>query len=870
MKVSYPIVISSYRIAILISFLLLSHSFYAQVGIGTLTPDSSAVLELTSTDRGFLMPRLTTTQRDSILNPSVGLQIFNLDDQCLDLYDGTGWIKTCGWRQTGVGDSIGTNVWVYQNNTGPGKRENAFAFTIGDVFYLGTGFNGGTYYDDFWAFNTVSGTWTQKASLPGGVRNYAFGIATGGKGYAGLGINSGSMYKVDFYEYDPVANTWTPKANFGGAARRAATGFTINNKVYAGTGFNGTNTFNDFWEFNPVTNSWSSIASLPGVIRSEAVGFAIDTFGYVGLGFNSPNYLTDFYKYNPSTNVWTTLTSFPAGGRRGSFSFSINGAGYIGAGQTGSSQYANDFWQYTPLDDAWVQKTTFAGTPRKGVSAANVGSKGYASRGYSGSSGATDDLWLYKPTVEAPVYSQSVPAGGISAVDDGKWVVDGYAMYAPNAKYIGIGTATPDTNALLDLTSSSKGLLIPRMTTSQRLAIPSPDEGLLVYDLIYHQFYYHTNQTWSTILKSKAGVDDGNYIIAIGDSALIVNSPGSGGLHNIAVGSNALKANTSGYNNLAFGTGALSSASTAYNNIAIGSGALNEHLTGNDNIAIGYHASNTGIGASYNIGIGGYTLNSTTNAVDNVALGYNSQFSLTTGDNNASIGSSSGFNNQTGSGNVFIGNEAGYNETGSNKLYIDNAAGLLADALVYGDFNTGKLRVNNFLGVGRNATTNTIEVNGLASKSAAGEWIANSDIRLKKNVQPIDGEDALLKLLSLHGITYEWDDHVTEYVRPSGTQYGFTAQNIQSVFPELVSTDADGYLQTAYGTYDPLMIEAFRAIHDKISTLNSLNTKLQLENESLKRQFELQAQVNEQHRQELEAIKQQLSTLMKPVDEKPD
>ena len=62
--------------------------------------------------------------------------------------------------------------------------------------------------------------------------------------------------------------------------------------------------------------------------------------------------------------------------------------------------------------------------------------------------------------------------------------------------------------------------------------------------------------------------------------------------------------------------------------------------------------------------------------------------------------------------------------------------------------------------------------------------------------------------------------------RPEGTQYGFTAQNIQEVFPELVTEDADGFLQTAYGTYDAMYVEAFRALTEEIEKLRSENTEL--------------------------------------------
>ena len=56
---------------------LFSISIYAQVGIGTTTPDDSSILDVFSSTKGFLMPRLTTIERDNISLPATGLMIFN-------------------------------------------------------------------------------------------------------------------------------------------------------------------------------------------------------------------------------------------------------------------------------------------------------------------------------------------------------------------------------------------------------------------------------------------------------------------------------------------------------------------------------------------------------------------------------------------------------------------------------------------------------------------------------------------------------------------------------------------------------------------------------------------------------------------------
>ena len=75
-----------------ILFLLMainSLTVFGQVGIGTTTPDGSALLDIVSTSKGLLPPRLTTAQRNAIVNPAKGLIIYNTSLGCLQTNDGT-------------------------------------------------------------------------------------------------------------------------------------------------------------------------------------------------------------------------------------------------------------------------------------------------------------------------------------------------------------------------------------------------------------------------------------------------------------------------------------------------------------------------------------------------------------------------------------------------------------------------------------------------------------------------------------------------------------------------------------------------------------------------------------------------------------
>lgn len=82
----------------------------AAVGIGTAGPAASALLDLTSTAKGLLPPRMTTAQRNGIGSPIAGLVVFNSDTAALNIHDGTGWRAYSYTHGVAVTLGDGTNV----------------------------------------------------------------------------------------------------------------------------------------------------------------------------------------------------------------------------------------------------------------------------------------------------------------------------------------------------------------------------------------------------------------------------------------------------------------------------------------------------------------------------------------------------------------------------------------------------------------------------------------------------------------------------------------------------------------------------------------------------------------------------------------
>ncbi|MFC7356487.1 hypothetical protein ACFQO1_02210 [Jejudonia soesokkakensis] len=98
--------------ALLLILLLLTLPIFAQVGIGTIDPDPSAVLDIESTSGGLLTPRMTTAQRDAIETTasSKGLLVFDTDENAFYFYDGLNWVELSAGTNsndyTGWGDYV--------------------------------------------------------------------------------------------------------------------------------------------------------------------------------------------------------------------------------------------------------------------------------------------------------------------------------------------------------------------------------------------------------------------------------------------------------------------------------------------------------------------------------------------------------------------------------------------------------------------------------------------------------------------------------------------------------------------------------------------------------------------------------------------
>jgi trimeric autotransporter adhesin len=327
---------------------------------------------------------------------------------------------------------------------------------------------------------------------------------------------------------------------------------------------------------------------------------------------------------------------------------------------------------------------------------------------------------------------------------------------------IGIGTTNPHNSAVLDLSSTSRGLLAPRMTEAQRNAIVSPATGLMIYQTDGVAGLYYFNATWKPItpdltpfanrslsnLTAPTAVNadllpginntfnlgspsfgwrslyltdavhigglrflsaDGMTNTFTGIQSGISNA---GGMHNVANGYQALFSNTSGNGNVALGFTSLALNTDGENNVAIGSNAMRNHMTGNGNIAIGSNALFNATWTNGTIAIGNEALYNTT-TYSNIAIGNQALYHNTDGEINSAVGFNSLWSNTDG----WFNDAFGYASMSFNTSGTGNAS-FGSYSLLYNEFGSHNSAFghnalsNNVNGYGNTAIGNTAGYHG--------------------------------------------------------------------------------------------------------------------------------------------------------------
>ena len=379
-----------------------------------------------------------------------------------------------------------------------------------------------------------------------------------------------------------------------------------------------------------------------------------------------------------------------------------------------------------------------------------------------------------------------------------------------------------DNSAILDLKSSTGGVLIPRMTSTNRNAISNPATGLLVFQTdIDSGFFYYNGSGWIALasessawsIKGNSGTTNGTSFIGTvdgqdfdirtnniirtrftqkgqietlntGQSLFIGQEAGESddlsnnfnvfmgmragysntiGSYNVANGYRALYSNIDGYRNSAFGAQTLYYNTSGYYNTAIGYRALYNNATGYLNTASGGQSLFLNVSGYQNTAMGYRTLYFNTEGYQNSVNGYQAMYRNTLGFRNSAIGYQGLRNNTEGFGNVANGFRGLYN----------NATGNYNTGVGYSANSVGSAFTNS-TGIGYNAdntASNSVKLGNDNVTSIGGQvgWTTLSDARFKKNIRD-DEVKGLEFITGLNPVTYNYDVHAKE--RWKKEQYG--------------------------------------------------------------------------------------------------
>ncbi len=290
----------------------------------------------------------------------------------------------------------------------------------------------------------------------------------------------------------------------------------------------------------------------------------------------------------------------------------------------------------------------------------------------------------------------------------------------PSTGSVGVGTLTPHVSSVAEIVSTTKGLLIPRMTIAQRNLIATPATGLLIYQTNSTPgFYFYSGTVWALISNGKANSSLNNLsaTTAINSSLLpgITNSINLGSTTkmwkdiyangNVGIGTSTplRKLDVNGdamINGVVIGLGA---GSDPYNTV-VGNGALFSNTAGSQNTANGYQALYYNTSGEANTANGFWSLYYNTTGISNTAVGKVSLWSNTTGDYNTAVGTQALTYNIGGTNNTAVGTQSLLTNSSG---YSNTAIGM--EALFYnstGNYNTAngyQAMVNNTTGMSNSA-----------------------------------------------------------------------------------------------------------------------------------------------------------------------
>ncbi|RTY91993.1 hypothetical protein EKM01_05055 [Flavobacterium sp. RSP46] len=472
----------------------------------------SAVFELESTTKGFLPPRMTTLQRNGIITPAVGLTIFNIDTIALEINTGTtlqpvwssvkGYLPLAGGTMTGA---VGVNGATLTLNTDTAV-DNTNTTTIGGGLGTGTITLGGTATQAINIGTGATGTSVKTVTI-GSTNDASATTIQSGTGAISLGFST-KPQKVYIATGNSTSDIFIGNG-IGVSKTYIATNDTNENTVILGGANsrisvgNGSSSSSAALEVNSITKGFLP-PRLTDVQRTTLNGTSPAT----GLTiFNTTNNALEVNTGTPAVPAWTGLSNsyLPLAGGTMTGTLGISGtalnlnnnastnATSIGGGNTtGAITLGGTGTQIINIGTGTGTKTVSLGSDAS-TSATTIKSGSAAltltpAADLAGTIVIGNAAGLGPITLGSSTAAQTTNIGtgtGVSTVNVGTGGTGANLVtLGSTTSQVSIGGISSSTTAALDINSTTKGFLPPRLTDVQRTTLDgtSPATGLTIFN----------------------------------------------------------------------------------------------------------------------------------------------------------------------------------------------------------------------------------------------------------------------------------------------------------------------------------------------------------------------------------------------------
>lgn len=405
----------------------------------------------------------------------------------------------------------------------------------------------------------------------------------------------------------------------------------------------------------------------------------------------------------------------------------------------------------------------------------------------------------------------------------------------------------PDPSAVLDVSSTEQGVLLPRMSTAQRQAIADPATGLIVFDNDTESFWYRDSTTWINLVASGAdspvrldnesliagdstalnlttgnrnvllgfragqNIDQTNGTIAVGFNAFRDLS-GSGNTFNVGIGWNTAPLTEFAF---PFFSGTSELPASGFGNTLVGSRIFENNLSGTLNVGIGYQAMQLNVSGSDNTAVGSFALNKNNAGVKNVAVGFRTLQENADGAGNVAVGFDAGLRGANNQNATYLGRLA-QNDSLNNSYNNVTAVGYQATVSADNQVRLGNLAVT--------------DLGGFQSWSVAADSSFSTNVAenvpgldLIRGLRPVSFQLDRETLAGQLGQVYEAGD------LPVAPETGFFGQEVETTLNGLgydfngllLPATANGEYRLAYARFVVPLTRAVQELDDIIANQNA-------------------------------------------------